>query len=1300
MYTIFTKKSLPIIVMKINITFYFIFFCSFWVTSQNKSNETLNWTEKKELSYGQLSYVVPQFNSQNFEFDTYSKSISYTLTIELNANVSADAIQISNLIYEPITENEMGDIEKNTIPTIFKSIFKCYNAREKYYGKIQLTPIIKSGSSYSKLISFSYLIQQNKIKEVKFANSTSFVENSVLNSGNWYRFYIQKSGVYKITKGFLQSLGFDTNADPRKIKIYGNGGRMLPLLNSEDYPNDLTENAIEVIGENDGVLDAQDFILFYGEGVDKWNDDYKSNLNIYADKSYYYITSQGDQGKRISEMTQPSGNSTLTINTFDDTQFHEIDKENLKKLGRIWFGENFSIENEQEFKFNFPNIVSAIPMEIRAHVAAVTSSNTSFKVESNSQLVGTVSLNPGSSSETIVLERNFIASISNPAEDVTIKLSFNNNGVPSAKGYLDYIILKAKRNLKGYGKQFHFQFDLANSTLGVAEFQLNNATSVTQIWDITDRYNITKAQNNSQTNFSFKSNLGEIRNYVAVDNIDYYLPQKESKSKIENQNLKGTIFNNAQGQSQKIDYLIITPKLLITQAEKLANFHRNYSNLNVKVVTLENIYPEFSSGKQDIAAIRNFVKYVYINAPVGERVKYLNIFGDASYDFKDRIPNNTNIVPIYQALNSYTDSQISFATDDFFGMMDDDEGRLDSGNTSFNGSTSISLDIGGIDIAVGRMIVSTAQQAEEMVNKVLEYHDIKSYGSWRTNYVAIADDSDKPSDTSMQFKQNNLTDLVASQKPFINFKKILLDSYQQESSAGGKRYPKARADIFEAFEKGALAFNYIGHGGEDGLSAERIWEKSDGQNLNNRYKYPLFITITCDFSRFDNPYRPTAGEFIYWNPKGGAISMITTVRSIDQGNAEIFNDRLAQYLFSYNSNEYTTMAEALRQAKNFNPTSASNVVFYLGDPAIMMAIPKPKIVLTKVNNVPVNETIDDFQSLAYIKLTGEILDENNNQLPTYNGELFTTIFDKNVIRNTLNNDNFSTPIAFTNLGEAIFRGNASVISGRFEFGFVVPRDIRIPVGNGRISFYAKRNQIQFDKYGQNTDIKIGGINTNAVADNIGPSVQLYMNDETFVNGGITNDSPFLLAKLEDENGINTASGIGHDIIGILDGDETKPYIMNDYYQTELDDYKKGRIYFPLRNISAGLHTITFKAWDVYNNPITSEIQFVVVGNENIALENVLNYPNPFVSYTEFWFSHNKRFEPLEVQVQVMTITGKIVWTKNQTVTTDGFLSRDITWDGKDDFGDRIGKGVYVYKLTVKSTLSNKKAEKIEKLVIL
>lgn len=1286
--------------MKRNITICLLFLSTFLAMAQEQGNASLNWTAKKELSYGRFSYMVPQFNAQNYEFNVFSKTVSYSLTIPLNNKISENAIQITNLVFEPILESQLGDIAIKNIPSSFKSSFKSYNAREKYYGKITLTPIVKEGNSFKKLISFSYTVQQNASRTLTTVNNVTAIENSVLSSGNWYRFYVQKSGVYKITKSFLQSLGLDTNVDPRKIKIYGNGGRMLPLLNSDDYPMDLTENAIQVVGENDGIFDSQDFILFYAEGMDNWNEDYKSNLNIYANKSYYYVTAQGDLGKRIADMTQPTG-TAIPITTFDDYQFHEVDDVNVEKLGRIWFGESFSVDNEQEFKFKFPNSVSASPIEIKTHVAALTSTVNSFKIEANTQLVGNISLDPGSSSDVLVIERNFSSTSNVSGEDVTIKVTFDNGGVPSSRGYLDYINIKAKRNLQTFGKQFRFQYDQAASMMGqIGEFQLSNASSISQIWDITDRFNVTKAENATLSTFSFKASLGEVRKYIAIDNSDYYSPLKDSKSKVDAQNLKGTVFNNAQGNWQKIDYLIITPKFLNSQAEKLAAFHRSYSNLNVKVVNLESIYPEFSSGKQDIGAIRNFIKYVYFNAPVGERVKYVNIFGDASYDFKDRIANNTNIVPIYQALNSYSESQFSFASDDFFAMMDDDEGRLDYGNTSFNGATSITFDLGGIDIAIGRMIVSTTQQADEMVNKVIEYHDLKSYGSWRTNYVAIADDSDKTSDATLQLKQNNLTDVIVAEKPFINFKKILLDSYQQETSAGGKRYPKAREEIFAAFEKGALVFNYLGHGGEDGLSGERIWEKSDGQNLSNRYKYPLFITITCDFSRFDNPYRPTAGEYTYWNPRGGAISMITTVRSIDQGNAEVFNDKLSEYLFSYNSDEYTSIAEALRLAKNFSPTTASNVVFYLGDPALMLAIPKPRVVLTKVNDMPVTGPIDDFQSLAFVKLAGEVLDENNNPLPSYNGELSVNIFDKNVIRTTLNNDNNSPSIPFTTLGETIFRGNASVTAGRFEFGFVVPRDIRIPVDNGRISFYSKRNQIHLDKYGQNTDIKIGGINTSAVADNTGPTVKLYMNDETFVNGGITNESPFFLALLEDEHGINTASGIGHDIVGILDGDETRPYIMNDYYQTELDDYTKGRVYFPFRNLAVGLHTITFKAWDVYNNPITAEIQFVVVGDESIALEHVLNYPNPFVSYTEFWFSHNRPFEPLDVQVQVMTITGKIVWTKNQTVTTDGFLSREITWDGKDDFGDRIGKGVYVYKLTVKSTLSNKKAEKIEKLVIL
>ena len=1261
--------------------------------SQVNATFTLDWQDKKEMNFGDFKIVIPYFTGNGFRFDTTKKNITLLFKPEATYSSVYNSVTITNVVYEPVSRQELGDLTVENIPLRPNETIKTVTSRDEKQAFISLSPIISEGNTFKRIKSFSYTLNNAtaKINSSSSSLKSKIISNSVLSSGDWYRFYVEKSGVYKISKSFLQSLGFDINkVSPQRIKIYGNGGKMLPLSNNIYYPEDLAENAIQVIGENDGIFNNEDYIIFYAEGTDNWNNESKTNLNLYDNRSYYYITAQGGDGKRITAMNQPIGNSSLELSSFDDHQFYEKDFINIAHLGRQWLGESFEIDQEQEFEFEFPNLEVSVPIKIETVTASAAFTPTSFSISANDQPVGNISFNSLSTNSDIKFYSGQLPSNSTftGSDKTKIKISYNNNGVPGSKGYLDYINLIAKRKLIGTGKQFRFQYDLAGSSTGIVNYTLTNASGISQIWDITDIYNVSKIENINQSNFSFKASLGEIRKYITVDAADYYTPLKDNQSKIANQNLKGTLLKSNQNTFQDLDYVIVTPKFLLPQAEKLANFHRNNSNLNVKVISLENIYHEFSSGKQDIAAIRNCIRYIYENASSSEkRIRYVNLFGDASYDYKNRIPDNNNIVPIYHSINSNTTGESSFSSDDFYGLMDDDEGNI----TSF---------FGGIDIAVGRMLVSNNGQAEEMVNKVIEYHDLKSYGNWRNNFVLVSDDSDQSSDASLQSRQNTLADVIYTEKPFLNIDKIILDSYTQESSAGGARYPKARTDFFEAFEKGALVFNYLGHGGEDGLAAERIWEKSDGQNLNNQYKYPLFITITCEFSRFDDPTRPTAGEYTFWNPKGGAIAMLTTTRTIGQYNAENFNDILTKNLLSYGSNQYTTIAEALRISKNENPSSSSNVVFYIGDPAIMLAIPKPKINLTKVNDALITGPIEDLKSLAKIKISGEITDENNNILTNYNGELSTAVFDKLITTSTLNNDGNSPAIQFKTLGQTIFRGNASVTNGLFEFSFIVPRDIRIPVDNGRISFYSKKNQALENQSGYNNTIKIGGINENAPQDNINPKVKLYMNDETFVSGGITNDSPFLLAFLEDENGINTASGIGHDIVAILDGDVSNPMILNDYYQTELDDYTNGNLRFPLRNLSVGMHTISFTAWDVYNNPITSEIQFVVVGDESLTLSHVLNYPNPFSTYTQFWFSHNKPYEPLEVQIQVMTITGKVVWTKNQTIITEGFLSREINWDGKDDFGDRIGKGVYVYKLTVKSNLTNKKAEKYEKLVIL
>ncbi len=1270
--------------------------------SQKSETITLQWAKDLNYSYDNYSFKVPQFQSDYFEWDPTLKKITFSKVIPLDhPNFS---ITLSAVNYQSIAATELYDIDPKSIPTSVQFSYEIVNAREAYKGYFRFSPIIKEAGTYKKVVSFTYTIN-NITSTTREVAAPQVLSNSVLASGKWHRFYVEKSGIYKISKTFLQSLGMDVTVDPRTLKIYGNGGRMLPLLNATSYPQDLEENAIQFIGENDGVFDASDYILFYAEGIDTWNVESLTSVNLFADKSYYYVTASAGAGKRMASAVEPSAAPTLTFAQFDDRIYYEKDLINAGKVGRRWFGEQFNIDNTQTFSFTVPNIDLTVPVEVKINTASKSYGNSSFNFKANGQDIGSVTFpqivpNGGIEGFESALNTTFTAS----SPSLSFLITYANGGVPNSNGYLDFIRLKAKRNLTGYGKQFQFSNDAAETNIGVGQYSITNAAGISQVWDVTDLYNVTSYTNTTGASFSFKVNLGTAKKYVALDIADVYLPMKESNARVENQNIKGTIFKDANGVFQDIDYLIITPQFLLNQAETLASFHRNKSGMSVRVVTLEKIYHEFASGKQDIAAIRNCIKYVYWNASAPDkRVKYVNLFGDASYDYKDRIVNNTNIVPVFHGFNPAANETnnasnfslySSFMSDDFFGLMDDAEGTM---TNSFD----------GIDIAVGRMLVSTTTQASEMVQKVIDYHDEKSYGRWRNNFVIYSDDADNSTDATLQVGLNELADELTTQKPFVNVKKIHTDAYVQEVAAGGERYPEAKKDFLDALQLGALVFNYFGHGNEEFLARERLFEKLEAQNLTNKYRYPLFVTITCEFTRFDDPNRSTGGEFMYWNKAGGAIGLIATTRQIGVSTGFTMNDLLTEDLYAYGSTNYPTIAEALRLTKIGTGSDNRRVVFYIGDPALKLAIPKSKIVLTKVNDVPVNQPLPVLQALSTVKITGEVRNENDQLVSNYSGDLAVQFFDKPINRSTIGNDGITDAngliiMDFVTLGETIFRGNATVVNGQFEFSFVVPQDIRIPVGAGKISFYAKKEGTTLeDQTGVDLSVQVGGVNSSAPVDTTPPTLRLHMNDESFISGGITNCSPVLLAFLTDANGINTASGIGHDLVAILDGNESSPYILNEYYETENNDFTNGSIRFPFRDLTPGLHTLLVKAWDVYNNLITAEIQFnAVCSDDGLRIEKVLNYPNPFVSYTEFWFNHNMPFEPLEVQVQILTVSGKLVKTIQQQVLTDGFLSRSVIWDGKDDFGDKIGKGVYVYKLTVKSVATGKSVDKYEKLVIL
>ena len=1275
------------------------------VSAQTKRFD-ITWGDKVNISANDSPRYIPGFAIKNLSYDE-NNGLRYIAQWQDNAQISAATAVVSDVSAETFSADKLLDLDRQSIAEGLNFELQQSMSRGSKFYSVAISPIYEDNGVLKRVTSFTVTYRQQR---AVLQRKTLALTNSVLAAGDFYKFYVDKTGVFKLDRRFLSSLGMNVDdIDPATIKIYGNGGAMLPLRNRDNTVFDPQENAIKVVGGEDGSFDRDDYILFYGEGTRQFNRESLTHVNVYDDRSYYFITAGNGAGKRIVPMQQPSQAANLQVTTFDDYQFHEVDEENLVKLGRRWFGERFDVENEQTFGFDFPNLVATTPVKARIYAASISESSTSFGISVNGQDLITFNFSP--ITESVLARDAEYDSFFRPSRDpgfnisspeVEVTLSYNNNGNPSSRGYLDFIALEAERQLLGTGVQLAFQKNSTAQEAGIAEYTIGNAQQFTEVWEVTDPTAIRSvAKEERAESIGFKAGMGTLRKFVAVNPDDFYVPLRENRnSRIANQDLKGTIFRGKNGFDD-VDYLMITNDLLRPQAERLAQHNRNYRGLNVKVVTLDQIYNEFSSGRKDIGAIRNFVRYVYDNASSDAgRLKYLCLFGDTSIDYKDRLPNNNNIIPTFNTYNSFSQST-SYMSDDYFGSLDPDEGIIEDGSPVGSGGRD------RLDLAVGRILADTPQLANQVVDKLINYDTKASYGRWRNNFVLVSDDVDQVYEFSeLESTLDALGDDIQREKPFINVVKIHSDSYQQQSSAGGDRYPQVNTAIADATEVGCLVLTYLGHGGEDTLASEFIFTRANAAALNNGERLPVIVTVTCEFTRFDNPSRPAAGEELFWNPDGGAVGLVATTREISVSLGVNFNQQLAGNLFSFGTNTVRSVAENLRETKNNINDSRRRVIFYIGDPAMKLAFAKPSIKLTAINDKPIDQAVDTLKALGRVKLSGEVTNASGQRISNYNGKLSATVFDKFIDRQTLGNDGTRGSdgnlliLDFKTLGAILYRGQASVENGVFNLDFVVPKDATIPLGNGRVSFYAERDNALEDQTGFDQQILVGGLNEDAPEDDTGPLIDLYMNDENFVNGGITNVSPFLIVKLEDENGINTASGIGHDLTAILDGDETNPIVLNDFYESDVDNFNLGKALRKLRDLEPGMHTVTVKAWDTYNNSSTADLQFVVAGDEDLKLEHVLNYPNPFVDYTEFWFNHNRPFEPLDVQIQIFTVSGKVVKTINRTVTTTGFLSREITWDGRDDFGQRIGKGVYVYKITVKSTLTNKKTEKFEKLVIL
>lgn len=1104
------------------------------------------------------------------------------------------------------------------------------------------------------------------------------VSSSVLSTGNWYKIGVVSNGIYKVSYEFLQSNGVvSAPVVSSSVKLFGKGGGMLPEQVAKFRHPDVPENAIEMYDGGDGNFGPGDYFLFYGQGPSVWtmnglNQLTRSN-NIYSDTTYYYVTIQGTNGKRIQSVASEPGTPVYSTNSFTDYLIHEKDEVSLWQSGREWFfRDNFQYTNSQTFPTTLEGWIPGTEVKFIVRIAdRCEGCSNSYTLKYNNVTVGSftgssvpVSYNGDYASPTNFTSTNFIPT----SGSGTIQLQKLNG----QQGWLDYIMINYRRYLTVQSKSLFFR-DVEAATKGLVSYSIANANNATRVWCLNNAIEPKSVQGNvNNGTLQFHAIDSTLSEFVVLGNI---FDQPVFVGKVANQDLK------AQALSQPYaDYLIVTNKTLRPAAESLAEFHLYNDGMITHIIDLEEIYNEFSSGMQDITAIRDFVKFYYDHVPNGAYPKYLLLFGDGSYDYKTHLNRlnvtNTNLVPTYQSLNSFNRGGGSYSSDDYFGMM-----KFDSQTGSINYNFS---EIYPLQIGVGRIVANKLSEANAVVDKIKHYisnSDCKR--EWRNEILLFADDMDESWEDTF-VKDNEQRSIQMEQHyPFWNVDKLYADAYVQTNSAG-QRYFDAEKALTEKFNKGIFYMHYSGHGGEKGLTSERILQIPQIQSWKNADFLPFLSTTTCTFTRFDNPEFLSAGEIAQLLPNTGVIAMLSTTRAIT--TAASFDKLLFDNLFTRDSSfQFLRLGDIVRLSKRSNVVGGiGNKMLLFGDPAMRLAYPKYTVVLTEINGNAIDTAnLDTLKASQTVTLKGEVQEWDGTLLSDFNGNVVTTIFDKPIMLYTRQNDAASEKLPFTLQRNIVFKGLTSVSNGKFSITFQMPLDINYAIDKGKLSFYAYNDNV--DAHGYSRDFRIGGSENNCVGYTTPPTVEIFMNDTFFVNNGITDANPDLLLRLFDLSGINTVgTGIGHDISMVIDGDVTNRTILNSYFQADLNSSVSGTVRYPLQNLSQGVHVVEVQVWNNCNIVTIAQLVFIVTDN-TFQIRKLGSYPNPFHTTTNIVFEHNRADDIVDAEVTILDISGRIVKKFSKIQTMPGYREVSITWDGTENNGGKVASGVYLCRIRLKDS---------------
>ena len=1218
-------------------------------------------------------------------------------------------------------------------------------------------------------------------------SKTAIAQVGIFSKGAWGKVGVTARGVYKIDMAALNSMGLVpaggvTASD--KIRLFGSGGAMLPEGMGDARPSSFTENALLINDGGDGIFSGQDFIVFYAPGPHRWhynsnNDRYNYEQNLYSDTAFYFLNVDGNIGGNIGESNSGTigasakrvgtGNAAylnatagLRVTSFTDNWVYEKDNINVLASGKLWLGDAFSMATggitSRNYVVDMPGIVSADSVTLKVYAAARSIGvPANFAVRVNNNLVQNVALPAvsGGFLDTYASYVSAVGKVAVGANPLQLNVQFSAGGGSGvgfgAEGFLDKIECTATKVLSmssaSSGSALFFR-SAASVAAAPAAFVLNAGGvqnfANTTVLDITDISAPKKMEGSfsggGSSDFVFNNDVSFAREYVAFTPSQILAPAIFTAAP--NNNLHALALDTAA------NYLIITHPSLLTAANKLAAFHTaQKAGIKPLVVTTAQMYQAFGSGSSDPTAIRDGIAFfarAYGALSGGgaggggaftQKQFYVLLLGASSYDYKNRINGNVNLVPGYQSSASL-DPLSSYTSDDYFALLDSSANiNIEPLLTNINATNT------GINI--GRIPAKNISEANTVIDKIINYHSAQSQGPWRLQQRFIADDKD----FNLHVQDAEAVSGAAQKaNALFNQQKIYLDAYPLVSGSGGGRYPAVNEALVNAFNSGSLVINYSGHGNYLRLADEAIFSSTEMPLINNANKLPLVITASCDFYPYDDPAKKSLGQQLLFGAgnvgagsgniggggssnagASGAIALLTTPRLVFAYSNKIINENyfVAAHKPDANTALLPTLGQAVKNAKNLTVQQSRDFIntrkfALLGDPAMRLAYPNSNIVLDSVNGktIGANDTLVSgklytFKGSVMAPRSGAITSTSINS--SFNGTLYFTLYDKQITRTSLKNDPATAAANYNAQENILYAGLVSVANGKFTVSFVLPLDISYAPGKAKISMYAQQTinpasptQTLPDAAGVDTSFYTMGSGA-VITDKVGPVIDLFLNDYNFKNGGLTHSDPVLLINLQDVSGINTSSSaIGHDIIVTLDNNPATTRTLNSFYQANINTYQYGTVRYQLPTLTPGPHTLQVRAWDNVNNSNTRTLGFTVAATAGssgsnggatggsgtssdmspLAIDKVINFPNPFTSQTTFSFEHNFPGQNIEVNLSIYTQNGKLVKQINKTANTNGTRNVQITWDGTDAAGSKIARNVYIYKIQISAAGTN------------